>query len=216
MLNPAYLFLLHHFSISYSFFHLFLLPPSHLFLLPSPYLPPVWSSFSKPLDRPVSGHASSVQDGHIFISGGFNSSYQCQASLYLYHPKKGVSHLANMKQDRALHCMEALGQCLYVVGGVCNLGTFYSDQLSCELYNVATDSWSALPCLSSPRVGAASAVLEERLYILGGSSLEDHKESRVVQRYEPRGQRWENVGSMPGPNNDIRACVIRLPAHLRL
>nr|XP_023695278.1 kelch-like protein 33 [Paramormyrops kingsleyae] len=172
-------------------------------------------SFAHPLDQASSGYAATVWEGEIFISGGFNCKYQCLVSMFLYHPERGTTYLSDMSQDRAEHCMEKLTCRLYVAGGVCNLRKFYTDQLFCESYDPMTDCWSSIPSLPIPHVGAASAVLEGKVYILGGYSQEDYSESALLHRYDPASLRWENMGRMPGPKTDIRACVLRLPPHLR-
>uniref|UniRef100_A0A8C9RTY6 Si:ch211-63p21.8 n=1 Tax=Scleropages formosus TaxID=113540 RepID=A0A8C9RTY6_SCLFO len=167
-------------------------------------------SFSHPLEHALSGHAVTVLDGEIFISGGFDCKYQCLVSMFLYHPERGITYLCDMSQDRALHCMEKLAGHLYVAGGVCNLRKFYTDQLLCERYDPLMDSWSSIPSLSIPHVSGASAVLEDKIYILGGYCQEDYSESGLVHRYDPATLRWENMGRMPGPNTDIRACILHL------
>ncbi|XP_071767049.2 kelch-like protein 33 [Centroberyx gerrardi] len=172
-------------------------------------------SYVQPLDQALSGQAVTVVDGEIFISGGFNCKYECLVSMFLYHPERGTTYLADMTQDRAQHCMEALRGHLYVAGGVCNLRKFYTDQQACEVYDLAADCWSAFTSLPVPHVGAASAVLEEKIYILGGYCQEDYSESGLVHRYDPSTQRWENMGKMPGAITDIRACLLSLPQHLR-
>lgn len=173
-------------------------------------------SFVQPLDQALSGHAANVTTGGIFISGGFNCKYVCLVSMLLYHPERGTTYLADMTHDRALHCMELLCGHLYVAGGVCNLRQFYTDQLACEFYNPVTDTWSAFAPLSVPHVGAASAILEEKIYILGGYCQDDYSESGLVHRFNSSTQRWENMGKLPGAVTDIRACVLQLPQHLRV
>ncbi|KAM4612174.1 kelch-like protein 33 [Polymixia lowei] len=172
-------------------------------------------SYTKPLDQALSGQAVTVVDGDIFISGGFNCNYKCLVSMFLYHPERGSTCLADMTRDRAQHCMEVLRGHLYVAGGVCNLRKFYADQLACEVYDPATDSWSVFASLPVPHVGAASATLEERIYILGGYCQDDYSESGLVHRYDLGTGRWENMGKMPGAVTDIRACLLSLPKHLR-
>uniref|UniRef100_A0A8C8DDD6 Si:ch211-63p21.8 n=1 Tax=Oryzias sinensis TaxID=183150 RepID=A0A8C8DDD6_9TELE len=147
----------------------------------------------------------------IFISGGFDCNYSCMVSLFLYHPDRGTIHMSDMNQDRAQHCMEPLRRHLIVAGGVCNLRKFYADQLACEVYDPEADSWTALTPLPIPHVGAASAVLEEKVYVLGGYSQEDYSESGLVHRFEPSTQRWENMGRVPSAVTDMRACVLHLP-----
>lgn len=172
-------------------------------------------SFTRPLDQALSGHAAVVWKGEIFISGGLNCEYKCLVSMLLYHPEKGTVHLSDMAHDRALHCMESLGGRFYVAGGVCNFRKFYTDHLGCQVYDPVEDSWCTIAPLPIPHVGAASAILEEKLYVLGGYCQEDYSEPRLVHRYDPTTGRWLSVGKMAGPNTDIRACVLRLPEQLR-
>ncbi|XP_044040844.1 kelch-like protein 33 [Siniperca chuatsi] len=172
-------------------------------------------SFVQPLDQALSGHAVTVIDGGIFISGGFNCKYVCLVSMFLYHPERGTTYLADMTHDRAQHCMEPLRGHLYVAGGVCNLRKFYTDQQACEVYDPVADSWTAFASLPVPHVGAASAVLEGKIYVLGGYCQDDYSESGLVHRFNPSTQRWESMGKLPGAVTDIRACLLRLPQHFR-
>uniref|UniRef100_A0A8C8HHG7 BTB domain-containing protein n=1 Tax=Oncorhynchus tshawytscha TaxID=74940 RepID=A0A8C8HHG7_ONCTS len=163
-------------------------------------------SFSRPLDMTLSCHAATMLDGKIFISGGLDCRHQCRVSMFLYHPERGTNYLAEMRQPRARHCMETLNCNLYVAGGVTVDENMTSiDQLACEVYDSVSDLWSALTPLAVPHVGAASVVLEGMLYVLGGYCQEDYRETRLVHRYDPTIQFWENMGEMPGPNTDIRA-----------
>ncbi|XP_068444064.1 kelch-like protein 33 [Clinocottus analis] len=173
-------------------------------------------SFVRPLDQALSGHAVTVMDGGIFISGGFDCKYVCLVSMFLYHPERGATYLADLSHDRAQHCMEPLRGRLYVAGGVCNLREFYTDQLLCEMYDPVADSWTAFTSLPQPHVSAASAVLEGKIYVLGGYRQDDYSETGLVHRFEPSTQRWENMGKLPGAFTDIRACLLRLPQHFRL
>ncbi|XP_038586253.1 kelch-like protein 33 [Micropterus salmoides] len=173
-------------------------------------------SFVQSLDQTLSGHAVTVIDGGIFISGGFNCKYVCLVSMFLYHPERGSTYLADMTHDRAQHCMEHLRGHLYVAGGVCNLRKFYTDQPACEVYDPVANSWTAFASLPVPHVGAASAVLEGKIYIMGGYCQDDYSESGLVHRFDPTTQRWEIMGKLPGAVTDIRACLLRLPQHFRV
>ncbi|XP_039601372.1 kelch-like protein 33 [Polypterus senegalus] len=171
--------------------------------------------FSHPLDQAQSGHASVVWNDKIYTSGGFNCKYKCLVCMFQYDPEKGTTYLADMQKDRAEHVMELLGDKMYVAGGVCNLREFYTDQFTCEVFSPQTNAWSLFTELLKPHVNAASGVLEQKLYIMGGYCQEDYSESCLAHRYDPRLDKWESVGRLPGPSNDIRACVISVPRHLR-
>nr|UZC49421.1 kelch-like protein [Carassius auratus]WEX30225.1 Kelch-like protein 33-A [Carassius auratus] len=173
-------------------------------------------SFVHPLDQALCCHAATVWNGTIFLSGGFNNQYQCLSSLTLYHPERGSTYLAEMTHDRALHCMETLGDRFYVAGGVsCDADGRLLDQLACEVYNPVANSWSAIMPFPVPHVGSASAVLEGKVYVIGGYCQEDYNDTKTVHRYDPATERWENMSITPGPNTYIAACVLPIPAHLR-
>uniref|UniRef100_A0A673C8H2 Kelch-like family member 33 n=1 Tax=Sphaeramia orbicularis TaxID=375764 RepID=A0A673C8H2_9TELE len=151
-------------------------------------------SYTCPLDLPLSGHVAKVLQGQIFISGGLNNDYLCLASTFLYHPERGSTYLDNMSKPRAYHCMETLGGCLYVAGGMTTHDNVNAtDQLACEMYNPAADSWTSFPPLPVPHMGAGSAVLEGKFYVLGGYSQEDYSDMKMVHRYDPATQQWENM-----------------------
>nr|XP_023832577.1 kelch-like protein 33 [Salvelinus alpinus] len=161
-----------------------------------------------------------VLDRMIYAIGGDIDPETNLDSVECYCPNtdswRGTTYLAEMSQPRARHCMETLNGRLYVAGGVTVDENMTSiDQLACEVYDSVSDLWSALTPLAVPHVGAASVVLEGILYVLGGYCQEDYRETRLVHRYDPTIQFWENMGEMPGPNTDIRACLLHLPNHLR-
>uniref|UniRef100_A0A673H0R8 Kelch-like family member 33 n=1 Tax=Sinocyclocheilus rhinocerous TaxID=307959 RepID=A0A673H0R8_9TELE len=173
-------------------------------------------SFVRPLDQALCCHAASVWNGTIFLSGGFNSQYQCLSTMTLYHPERGSTYMAEMTHDKALHCMETLGDRLYVAGGVsCDADGHLVDQLACEFYDPVANSWSAIIPFPVPHVGSASAVLEGKVNVIGGYCQEDYSDTKTVHRYDPATERWENMSITPGPNTHIAACVLPIPAHLR-
>ncbi|KAF7214605.1 transcript variant X1 [Nothobranchius furzeri] len=175
----------------------------------------VWS-FTRRLDLPLSGHVAKVFKEQIFVSGGQNNDCSCLSSMFVYRPETGSTFLANMSKPRAHHCMEVLGEGIYVAGGLTTKddGSLIN-QLACEVYSPAANSWTAFASLSVPHVGAGSVILEGRLYLLGGYSQEDHSDTKMVHRFDTAMQKWENIGRTPGPNNDLRACLLTLPQHLR-
>ncbi|XP_034712976.1 kelch-like protein 33 isoform X1 [Etheostoma cragini] len=174
-------------------------------------------NFMWPLDLPLGGHVANTSQGQIFVSGGLSSHHQFLSSMFIYHPENGSTYLANMAKPRACHCMETLDECLYVAGGFTAADDMsHTDQLACEVYDPVADSWTAFTPLPVPHVGAGGAVLEGKFYVLGGYSQENFRDTKMVHCYDPTTQSWQNMGMMPGPNNDIRACVLYLPPQFRL
>ncbi|XP_049328080.1 kelch-like protein 33 isoform X1 [Astyanax mexicanus] len=172
-------------------------------------------SFVHPLDQTLSGHAASVWNGNIYISGGFDCTYQCLVSMLQYHPEKGTVYLQDMYLNHAQHCMETFQDRLYVAGGVSSYGGGLVDQLDCEFYDPVRDAWGVFMPMSVPHVAAASAVLEGKIYILGGYCQEDYSDTKRVHRYDPVMHCWENLCGTPGPTTYMAACVLPVPGHLR-
>ncbi|KAG1937886.1 kelch-like protein [Pimephales promelas] len=173
-------------------------------------------SFVRPLDQALCLHAASVWNGSIFLSGGLNGQYHCQSSMILYHPERGSTYLAEMGIDRALHCMETLGDQLYVFGGVSSeTDGHLVNQLGCEVYDPVANSWSAIMPFPVPHVGSASAVLEGKVYVIGGYCHDSYKDVKFVHRYDPATAQWENMSTTPGQSSYTAACVLPIPIHLR-
>ncbi|XP_068611770.1 kelch-like protein 33 isoform X1 [Brachionichthys hirsutus] len=173
--------------------------------------------YTCPIYLPQGSHVARVLRGKIFVSGGLIGDSHCLSTMFQYHPETGSTYLADMAKPRAHHCMEILGECLYVAGGVTvGNGVQIVDLLSCEAYDPMANCWTAFPSLPVPHVGAGSAVLEGKFYVLGGYSYEDYSDTTMIHRYDPNARRWENTGKTPGPNNDIRAALLFLPTHLRM
>ena len=143
------------------------------------------------------------------MSGGCSGTGQYLASLLHYDPNLETpgTHLSPMGVPRAGHVMGALGSRLYVAGGLGETG----DLLSFEAYEPRTDSWTQLTPLPSPHVGAAGAVLQGELLVLGGYSHRTYAPSHLIHAYCPGLGRWLCLGTLPRPRAEMPACILTLP-----
>ncbi|XP_037691438.1 kelch-like protein 33 [Choloepus didactylus] len=162
------------------------------------------------LPAPCFAHAAAVLEGRLYVSGGCSGTGQYLASLLHYDPKlkKPGTLLSPMGIPRAGHVMAALGGKLYVAGGLGETG----DLLSFETYELGTDSWTHLEPLPSPHVGAAGAVLQGELLVLGGYSYRTYAISHLIHAYSPGLGRWLCLGTLPRPRAEMPACILTLPA----
>ena len=78
---------------------------------------------------------------------------------------------------------------LYAAGGEIEADGAPSNLV--ERYDLATNAWEAVAPMAEARLSAAAAVLEGKLYAVGGA---DHVLS--VERYDPALDAWESVASM--------------------
>jgi N-acetylneuraminic acid mutarotase len=60
-----------------------------------------------------------------------------------------------------------------------------------ELYNASTNSWNTLPPLNSPRAGIASAVLNGKLYVIGGEGYSS------LDIFDPVSELWSSGQPLP-------------------
>ncbi|XP_027893682.1 kelch-like protein 33 [Xiphophorus couchianus] len=171
-----------------------------------------WRS-ARPLAAAVCGHAAAVLDRQIYVSGGCDSYHHCSSLLWTYHPSRGCFPRSPMSVGggRAGHVMLAVGGRLVVAGGVQPLRVGFGDQLLCEVYDPACDSWSSFPALPRPHLSPGGTVLDGRLYVVGGSSANTARDTKWVYCYDPKKECWENLGAMPHPYTDLAVCALPLP-----
>lgn len=162
------------------------------------------------LPAPCFAHAAAILEDRLYVSGGCSGTGQYLDSLIHYDPKlkRPGTLLSPMGVARASHVMAALGGKLYVAGGVGDTG----DLLSFEAYEPKSDSWTQLASLPSPHVGAAGAVLQGELLVLGGYSHRTYAISHLVHAYCPGLDRWLCLGTLPRPRAEMPACILTLPS----
>ncbi|EHB04617.1 Kelch-like protein 33, partial [Heterocephalus glaber] len=161
------------------------------------------------LPAPCFAHAAAILEGQLYLSGGYSGAGQYLASLLHYDPKleKKGTLLSPMGIPRAGHVMAALGGRLYVAGGLGETG----DLLSFESYEPRTDRWTHLAPLPSAHVGAAGAVLQGELLVMGGYSHRTYALSHLIHAYCPGLGRWLCLGTLPRPRAEMPACILTLP-----
>ncbi|XP_051779122.1 kelch-like protein 33 [Erpetoichthys calabaricus] len=171
--------------------------------------------FVEPLDIPLCGHAAVTWDKEIYISGGCDNKYNCTKNVFQYNALKGCTPQASMWSERGGHVMQVIGDRFYVAGGLRQSFIGYTDQYLCECYNPLEDTWTAIASLPRPHVSPASAVLDSKLYILGGFCAETYKDCHLMHCYDLLTNRWMCMGALPEAFADVAACVLVVPARLK-
>lgn len=70
---------------------------------------------------------------------------------------------------------------------------------------LASNTWENKALMPTPRGAAASAVLNDKIYVIGGWTTQD---SAVVEAYDPVTNTWSTKASMPTPRNNPAAAVV--------
>jgi N-acetylneuraminic acid mutarotase len=98
---------------------------------------------------------------------------------------------------------------IYVTGGRApgHEGNDGNNIASTEVYDPGADTWSPLEDLPTPRSGGASAVLDGKLYVIGGQ-LPGNTVYKTVSRFDPATGHWEALADMPIELTGHRAVAV--------
>jgi len=100
---------------------------------------------------------------------------------------------------------------IYVVGGCSCLSDcqqFYNAVGTLEVYDPLNDSWAVLTPMSIPRVGPAVAVVDGKIYVMGGFNRDTWSANPTVEVYDIATDTWSTGTPMPTPRSWARAVVL--------
>ena len=119
---------------------------------------------------------------------------------------------AAMPTARTLLAVAASGTKLFAVGGYNHFATDHGSTDSrlnhldtLEVYESATDSWSAAAPMPTARYDFAAAIVGNTLFALGGS--DGHSKLDVVEAYDIEGGSWSAAEPMATPRNSFAAVA---------
>uniref|UniRef100_UPI00286996D7 Kelch repeat-containing protein n=1 Tax=Deinococcus sp. TaxID=47478 RepID=UPI00286996D7 len=109
-----------------------------------------------------------------------------------------------------------LGGQIYAIGGQHLGDEAYGDLTEVDRYDPATNTWSPVAPLPLPlgHITGSTVVWNARIVVTGGVTLASHgsaiegQESDVVLAYDPAGNEWTPLTSLPGPRQSPVADTI--------
>ena len=117
------------------------------------------------------GVAVAVYENKIYVIGG-TVGEGFVGNNEIYDPITNTwSTGASMPTPRADFCAEVVNDAMYLLGGKKYSGSepFYAEAKVNEVYFPANDSWSTKASMPTAVQGCASAVVDSKIYIIGGS-----------------------------------------------
>ena len=151
-----------------------------------------------PITTARKNHAMAMLDGKLYAAGGEREADEApDNSVERYDLEtKAWEAVAPMATARISHAMTVLDSRMYTVGGHTNdYEGLLSYLTSVERYDPATNAWEAVAPMATARCTFAVAVLDGKLYAVGGYNLDDGNLSSV-ERYDPALDVWEAVAPM--------------------
>ncbi len=104
--------------------------------------------------------------------------------------------------------MAPVGNRLFLVGGAMLSSTgFVMCNKNVECYSPTTDSWTTLSTMLQPRAEAGCAVLENKIYIIGGYDWDHSKRLSSAEVYDVEEDIWTPITDMEIPLTGIACCA---------
>lgn len=90
-------------------------------------------------------------------------------------------------------------------------GMFIIVLLFMAVSNTSAEKWQAISEQPTQRTGFATAVVEDKIYLIGGTPFQNRRGPyglSTVEVYDPKNNSWERVADMPTPRTSTEATVI--------
>ncbi|KAM8962300.1 kelch-like protein 22 [Pelodytes ibericus] len=164
-----------------------------------------------PLQKQVHAHAAASLDGKMYIACGRRGNTYLKDTC-CYDPERNQwTYVASGPVRRAWHGMVAVLQNIYVIGGSNDDEGFRQDVLEVASYNPKTDQWSRMSPLPSGHGEPGMAVLENKIYVLGGRSHNRGSRMDYVHVYEVEKDYWDEGPQLEDDISGMAACALTLP-----
>lgn len=155
--------------------------------------------------------SASVVDGKIYFMGGAPSMADSSHALVQeYNPAADTwTEKASLPTPREGLSSAAVDGRIYAIGGtqwdVTTSGGLVVS--SVEMYDPATDTWAPKAPLPRPRTYAGAAILDGKIYVLGGATRVGEGVSSSMLMYDPGTDTWTEKSPMPGQRALSAAAV---------
>lgn len=167
------------------------------------------------------GPAAAAVNGKIYLIGGFDyhknlgGRAPALSTVDVYDPQTNAWHAAaNMPTPRVAAPTAVFSNEIYVFGGFDRKGArgAHRYKTSVEMYDTGTDTWVKKRDMPTLRNSFATAVVDGKIYVIGGS-IHDKKLDRdvatgLVEVYDPLTNRWEKRADMPTERGETDAVVV--------
>ncbi|XP_041058334.1 kelch-like protein 22 isoform X2 [Carcharodon carcharias] len=167
-----------------------------------------------PLKKEVYAHAGAVHTRKIYIACG-RSGRNYLKELHCYDPEANQWEMkANAPVERAWHGMAAVRAQLYLLGGSNNTNGYRQDVMQVSCYSPERDQWSTVSEMPFGHGEPGIAVLDEKIFILGGRSHDRYTRTHYVHIYNVMECCWEEAPDIECANSGMSCCVLTLPRQL--
>jgi len=164
---------------------------------------PGWTNFAS-LDVPIFAFGSVVIGQELFISGGVvNNGNSDGLKVFCFKSKKTTTRAA-MHCKRSQHCMVAVNDTIYAIGGRnCTDGVLSS----VERYSIMEDVWTKVSSMSVGRAGASALVVDGHIYVMGGRAHLNNQTQQASSNNQPKSNSGDSSNQDVSSKSDCFAEV---------
>ena len=157
-----------------------------------------------PLPEPLHHTAAASYNGKIYVVGGYTSPWSPSNKLFIYDSLQGKWQEGKpMPTARGALNANFINGTLYAIGGS-------SDRPlnSNEAYNPSSDTWATKAFMPTSRHHAGSAVVDGKIFVVGGRISGSLENISVNEAYDPVQDKWiTDLEPMPSKRSGIAAAV---------
>lgn len=159
-----------------------------------------------------------VRDGKIYTAGGLsNGAKVVSKQVFVYDPDQDIwSNLAPMPEPRHHVTVSIVGDQLFGIGGFVGGFPNWRATNSVFVYDFGSKKWAAGPSLPSARGEHVSAVVDGKIFVIGGrvraskdaSTFEAHHDTSRADVFNPKTGNWRRVADAPTERNSAAGVVV--------
>jgi len=179
--------------------------------------PPGWRLLA-PLPEPREGAAGEISGGQVYVLHGETPSSGDTTDVRIYDPlgnswssgAPGLDPPSSEQYQAARVTRDGLER-LYVIGGksISRFGVLSENRE----FTPSTGTWAYRAPMPTARAGAAVAVVDNRIYVIGGRDCPylfcfGARVFDTVEIYDPATDSWTTGASMPTARTDASAAVL--------
>jgi N-acetylneuraminic acid mutarotase len=125
---------------------------------------------------------SNLVDGRIYLIGGYGGSQRVEE----YDPSTDTwTTKSEMPSARRSLSTSAVDGRIYTFGGYVPNASGHLGVATVEVYDPATDTWTAVPDMPDGRFGLRTSVVDGKIYVIGGMDKWVGSAYRTIVEYDP-------------------------------
>jgi hypothetical protein len=154
-----------------------------------------------PMPTPRSSFAIGVVRNKIYVIGGKEDPSTTDTSVAneVYDPATDTWETKSRAPVayRSGFSANVVNGKIYIIGGCASPWRPWPNTDANDVYDPTTDSWTNGAPIPTPVYDSASAVLDNKIYIMGGRSIPENKTYDLTQIYDPATDAWSYGAPVP-------------------